>query len=63
MYIPPVKENIVYQVKEKESIEELVNNLSDKLVSLQNHFPKTIIFCRRFEECYEFYAMFNPFTD
>ena len=36
-----------------------MNNLSDKLVSLQNHFPKTIIFCRRFEECSEFDAMFK----
>ena len=58
VYMPPVKKNVMYCVKEKEKIQELVANLSMKLISFQEHFPKTIIFCRRFEECSEFYTLF-----
>lgn len=61
VYVPPAKKNIIYIVRSKvtTSIEELVCNLSTSLLQFQEHFPRVVIFCRRFEECTEFYSMFE----
>ena len=59
VYIPPIKKNVLYIVKNKVSMEELVEKLSSGLVEYGKNFPKMIIFCRRFEECSEFYSMFK----
>ena len=59
VYVPPVKKNIIYSVKQKTSIEELVSTLSCSLALFKENFPKMIIFCRRFEDCSEFYLLFK----
>ena len=59
VYVPPTKKNIIYIVKSKISIEDLVRDLSTSLLQFQGYFPKIIIFCRRFKECAEFYSMFQ----
>ena len=51
--------DIIYVVKSKTSIEELVCQLSNSLLQFQEHFPKIIIFCRKFEECSDFYSQFQ----
>ena len=58
VYVPPTKSNIIYFVKPKVEKEDLVCELSREMLKLQDRFPKTIIFCRRFEECSDFYLMF-----
>ena len=59
VYIPPIKKNVLYIVKNKIAMEELVENLSSGLFEYQENFPKMIVFCRCFEECSEFYSMFK----
>ena len=63
IYIPPVKEIIIYCVAHKisTSLEELVQRLSHQLIKLKNDAPKTIIFCQRFDECSEIYLLFKHF--
>ena len=42
-----------------EAHHDLVNELSRNVIELHETFPKHIIFCRRFEECSEFYSLFK----
>ena len=58
IYVPPVKK-IIYSVKPKSTIEQLVCKLATSLMQFKHNFPKMIIFCRRYEECSEFYTMFS----
>ena len=46
VYVPPIKKNIIYCVKPKTEIEDLVNELSRNVIELHETFPKHIIFCR-----------------
>ena len=59
VYVPPIKKNIIYCVKPKTEMEDLVNELSRSVIELHETFLKHIIFCRRFEECSEFYSLFK----
>ena len=54
IYVPPVKKNIIYSVKPKSTIEQLVCKLATSLMQFKHNFPKMIIFCPRYEECSEF---------
>ena len=54
IYVPPVKKNIIYSVKPKSTIEQLVCKLATSLMQFKHNFPKIIIFCHRYEECSEF---------
>ena len=63
IYIPPIKPNIIYYVKDKSSttIESFVKNLSWCLVQLKLDTPKVIIFCRQFDECSKMYRTFKHY--
>jgi len=49
--VSPHKKSIVYFVEKKASVEEFVQGLADLLHILKDSIPKTLIFCRRYEEC------------
>lgn len=59
VYVPPSKKNIIYCVKPKVTMEKLVHELSCALMEFQESFPKVILFCRRLEECSQFYVLFK----
>ena len=42
-------------------MDELVCQLAHSLALFKTEFPKMIIFCRRFEECAEFYSLFKRY--
>jgi len=56
---PPHKKNVVYFVEKKASVEEFVQGLADLLHILKDSMPKTLIFCRRYEECSMMYQLFQ----
>ena len=59
IYISPEKGNIFLAVKEKVSVNEYVQRVAAILVPKQIHSEKMLIFCRRYEDCYEFYRTFR----
>ena len=52
------KKNIAYFVGNKTSVEEFMNDLVSSLSVLRKEMPKTIVFCRRYEECSKMYRLF-----
>ena len=57
--VSPEKANIFLAVKEKVSVNEYVHRVAEILALKQIHSEKMIIFCRRYEDCYEFYRTFR----
>ena len=61
MSVSPHKENTVYYVGNNTSVEEFVNDLASSLRVLRKEMPKTIVFCRRYEECSKMYRLFRHY--
>lgn len=65
IYVSPHKKNIIYTVKPKPSLDDIVSSLVSSLVcTLQNPrtaMPRTIIFCRRYVECSQMYSLFQQY--
>ena len=55
--LSPMRENIRYAVRPMTSLEELSAQISMGLKSLRNYYPKTIIFCRRYNDCTGLYKL------
>lgn len=57
--VSPEKPNILYMVKEFVSIEQSFSSLRTALVEKVLNVPKTIIYCRRIEDCANLYMFFK----
>ena len=57
--VSPHKKNIVYVVKKKSSMEEVVENLVRGLKNLRTEMPRIIVFCKRYDECSRMYHLFK----
>ena len=57
--ISPEKANIFLAVREKVCVKEYVQRVASVLMQKQIHSEKMLIFCRRYEDCYEFYRTFK----
>ena len=55
----PHKKNIMYIVKEKSTLEDLVQVVSEALIALRTCMPRLIIFCKRYTECARMYSVFR----
>ena len=53
----PFRDNISYEVRAKVNAEELTVLLSQELMKLRKHFPKTIIYVRTYTDCYSLYML------
>ena len=50
--VSPHKKNVLYVVRETpELLDDFVFSIVERLVALRTFFPRTIIFCRRYQEC------------
>lgn len=54
--LPPCKDNIFYCVSSYASIEEDFADIVEELKSSQEHFPRTIIYCRSMVDCSDVYC-------
>ena len=66
--VSPHKQNVIYWVLPKTSIEDIFGPVVKKLQELRQSLPRMIIFCRRYEECASLYQYFrlslgNEFTE
>ena len=57
--ICPSKKNLTYSVQSMNSIEETFTCLVDKLATERALMPRTLIYCRTFEECSDIYLLFR----
>ena len=53
--LAPQRNNITYHVQPKPDIAVLINELVEEIKLKQNTFPKTVLFCRRYNDCSLFY--------
>ena len=53
--LAPQRNNITYYVQPKPDIAVLINELVEEIKQKQNTFPKTVLFCRRYNDCSLFY--------
>ena len=66
--ISPCKENIMYCIGKFSTIPETFLPIVDRLRNDRASFPRTIVYCRRYEHCANLYAFFreslrNEFTE
>ena len=66
--VSPHKQNDIYWVLPKTSIEDIFGPVVKKLQELHQPFPRMIIFCKRYEDCASLYQYFglslgNEFTE
>lgn len=59
--LSPHKKNVAYFVKKKSTIEDFVQVLAKSLAVLRTSMPKTIIFCKRYDECSQMYKLLQNF--
>ena len=59
--VSPHKKNILYTVKDKTTMEEVVGSLSMQLKAPRTKFPRLIIFCKQYDECSRMYWLFKYF--
>ena len=59
VYVTPQKKNIMYSVKKKEGMEDLVQSIAIQLVELGKNLPRVIIFCKQYDQCSAMYSMFK----
>ena len=57
--ISPCKANIMYAVSSFTSVEETFRPILDRLCKERASYPKTIIYCRRYQECADLYMYFR----
>ena len=57
--VSPHKKNVVYVVKRKGEMEEVVQILARGLQNLRTEMPRIIVFCKRYEECSRMYRLFK----
>ena len=57
--VSPHKKNIMYAVKKKSSMKEVVENLVRGLKDLRTEMPRIIVFCKRYDECSRMYCLFK----
>lgn len=61
VYVSPQKKNVVYSVRDKGTITNLVKDVSAPLLDLGIYMPRMIIFCRKYDECSSMYRLFKNF--
>lgn len=61
LLVSPHKKNILYTVKDKTTMEEVVGSLSMQLKAPRTKFPRLIIFCKQYDECSRMYRLFKYF--
>ena len=57
--ISPCKANIMYSVGSFTTIPDTFHPILNRLCSDRSKFPRTIIYCRRFEDCADLYVFFR----
>lgn len=57
--LPPCKSNVTYKVLDYKSIEDNFMYIVDGLKKFRTEYPKTIIYCRKLEECADLYIFFQ----
>ena len=55
--LPPHRDNIVYRVKPKVSLEEFVTSIHGGLKTLGSKYPKTLVYVRTYTNCSEIYKL------
>ena len=55
--ISPERLNLTFSVQPKLTIPELGNEIAKQLKEERKQYPKTIVFCRRYEECARLYQV------
>lgn len=55
--LPPYRKNIYYSIHQKIRMDEFVAVLLDDLVSKGRNFPKTVIYVRKYTDCYGIYLL------
>lgn len=53
--LPPYRQNIKFTVKARSKISEFCNNVAEEVKSQGLEYPKTIIFCRTYNDCGDLY--------
>ena len=53
--LAPNRSNITYLVEPKPDISVFIDKLAQHLKEKENNFPKTILFCRKYNDCSFFY--------
>ena len=61
IYVSPHKKNIIYTVRPKPALEDLVSSLARTLQNLRTAMPRTVIFCRHNVECAQIYSLFQQY--
>lgn len=61
VYVSPQKKNMVYSVRKKGTLTNLVETVSSALLDLGVFMPRMIIFCRQYDECSTMYRLFKHF--
>ena len=59
IYITPKKKNVMYSVKKKEGMEDIVKPIASQLVELGKEMPRLTIFCKQYNQCSTMYHMFK----
>ena len=57
--VPPIKDNIVYTVAEKSSVNRAFIPLAEGLREKRTNMGRTLIFCRRYKEMTSIYFFFK----
>ena len=57
--LSPCKANIMYSVRKMTTVSDTFLLMVERLRSERIMFPRTIIYCRRYEECAELYMLFK----
>ena len=54
---PPNRDNIIYRVHPKATLNELTDDLCSEFRTKRTEFPKTVIFVRQYRDCSDIYLM------
>ena len=55
--LSPQRKNLTYYVRPQPALHEFANQLGESILKLRVHFPKTIVFCSRYQECSQLYQL------
>ena len=57
--LSPCKRNLKYIISKFDNVETTFNDLVTSLRSKRTNTPRTIIYCRTFDECHDIYVLFK----
>ena len=61
VYVTPQKKNVVYFVKQKIGLEEFVRYIATQILAVGRYMPRTIIFCKQYDQCSAMYSLFKQY--